>query len=156
MLLTISTETIIFLGVVLILFIWIVRLELRLRRLTKGADGKSLEGNIRKMGENITSLEEFRSEVRTYLDKVEKRLSQSIQGTATVRFDAFSGTGEGGRQSFATAFIDENGDGVVLSSLYRRDNIGVFAKPIKRNFSVYGLTEEEKEVLKKAQDTLVS
>jgi len=40
---------------------------------------------------------------------------------------------------------------VVLSSLYARDRMSIFAKPVKNNKSEYELTEEEKEALKKAE-----
>ena len=45
--------------------------------------------------------------------------------------------------------LNEDGDGVVLSSLYARDRMSVFAKPIKNNKSEYELSNEEKEVLSK-------
>ena len=47
--------------------------------------------------------------------------------------------------------LNEEGDGVVLSSLYSRERMSIFAKPIKNNKSEYELSAEEKEVLKKAQ-----
>jgi hypothetical protein len=64
-----------------------------------------------------------------YLTTVEKRLKKSIQGVETVRFNPFKGTGAGGNQSFSTAFVNEKGDGVVLTSMYARDRISMFAKP---------------------------
>ena len=47
--------------------------------------------------------------------------------------------------------LDEDGNGVVLSSLYSRERMSVFAKPIKNNKSEYELTAEEKEALKGAE-----
>ena len=47
--------------------------------------------------------------------------------------------------------LNEEGDGVVFSSLYSRERMSVFAKPIKNNKSEYELTSEEKEALKKAE-----
>ena len=101
----ISTDIIILAGFILILSAWIIRLEVRFQRLTRGENGKSLEGVIRQIGTGQQNLEHFRSEIETYLKDVERRLSRSVQGVATVRFDAFAGTGEGGKQSFATAFF---------------------------------------------------
>jgi hypothetical protein len=45
---------------------------------------------------------------------------------------------------------DEN-DGVIMSSLYARDRMSIFAKPIKSGKSEFELTAEEKEVLEKAK-----
>jgi len=47
--------------------------------------------------------------------------------------------------------LNEDGDGVVFSSLYSRERMSIFAKPIKNGKSEYELTEEEKEALKKAK-----
>jgi len=40
---------------------------------------------------------------------------------------------------------------VVFSSLYSRERMSVFAKPIKNNKSEYELSAEEKEALEKAK-----
>jgi len=47
--------------------------------------------------------------------------------------------------------LDEEGNGVVLSSLYSRERMSIFAKPIKGGRSEYDLTAEEKEALNKAR-----
>ena len=47
--------------------------------------------------------------------------------------------------------LNEDGDGVVLSSLYSRERMSIFAKPILNRKSVYELTSEEKEALEKAR-----
>ena len=39
--------------------------------------------------------------------------------------------------------LNEEGNGVVLSSLYSRERMSIFAKPIKNGKSEYELTEEE-------------
>jgi len=70
----------------------------------------------------------------------------------TIRFNPFKGNGSGGNQSFSTAFVNEEGDGVVISSLYSREHISVFAKPIKKMSSEYEMTKEEKDSLEKASE----
>ena len=78
---------------------------------------------------------------------ISNKTKQSIRGLETIRFNPFSD--QGSNQSFAIAMLNEDGDGVVLSSLYARDRMSVFAKPIKNNKSEYELSNEEKEVLSK-------
>ena len=63
----------------------------------------------------------------------------------------FEGTGEGGQQSFATAFLSEEGNGVVVSSIRARDRVGIYAKPIASHASEYELTEEERAAIAKAR-----
>ena len=85
---------------------------------------------------------------------MEKRLDQSVRGIGTVRFNPFKGTGDGGNQSFATALLDENENGVVLSTLYTRERVGIYAKPLKSGKSEYELTGEEREAVKQAKEKM--
>ena len=77
-----------------------------------------------------------------------------MTGVETVRFNPFKGDGSGGNQSFSTAFVNEEGDGVVISSLYSRERVSVFAKPVKKMSSEYEMTAEEKESLQKAKEAI--
>jgi hypothetical protein len=140
--------------VTILLVVSITRLEMRLRRLTAGKDGVSLEHSIADAHEALAKLKEFQNDSVSYFTEVEERLGRSIQAVETVRFNPFKGTGEGGYQSFSTAFVSEKGDGVVLSSLYSRERISVFSKPLEKFQSQFDLTEEEKEVLDSAKKNL--
>ena len=59
----------------------------------------------------------------------------------------------GANQSFATALVNQHGDGVIFSSLYGRERTSVFSKPLKNHTSEHGLSEEEKQAVKKAKET---
>lgn len=136
------------LGVALVFLVaWIVVLERRIGRLLSGKNGSSLEQTINHNSASIESLFKFRDDVHVELAKIDARMKKKLQGAKTKRFNPFAGTGNGGNQSFATALLDESGDGVVLSSLYSREKVSIFAKPIKNRTSEFELTEEEKEVL---------
>lgn len=80
------------------------------------------------------------------------RISTSIRGCATVRYDAFADTG--GKQSFATAFITESGSGVIISSIYSRARVTTYAKPIQQFKSTYELSVEENQALTEARKSL--
>ncbi len=140
--------------VIVILIIWIVRLEVKLRKLLSGKDGKSLEDAIVKNKESIALLETFQKECVGYFKNIENRLKRSIQAVETIRFNPFKGTGEGGNQSFATSFLSERGDGVVVSSLYSRDRVSVFSKPLASFKSTFDLTEEESTVIDSSKKKL--
>lgn len=131
--------------------IWLFVLYHRLKNLLRGKNAQSLEGVISTLGTDIQELKKFQGESTHYFKNVEKRLRRSIQGVETIRFNAFKGIGEGGSQSFAVALLSEEGDGVALSSLYARDRMSVFAKPIKNFTSENGLTEEERDAVSKAK-----
>ena len=87
-----------------------------------------------------------------YLKTINQKLQKSIRGVETVRFNPFKDSGS--NQSFATAFLNEEGDGVVISSLYSRERVSIFAKPVKHLVSSYELSEEERGALQNAKDSL--
>jgi len=144
--------SLIILAVILIAII--IRLEIRIKRLMRGENGASLEKAFNSMQGDISNLHKFEEDMKNYLTDVEKRLRRSVQAVETIRYNPFKGTGSGGNQSFATGLISEEGNGVVISSLYSREHVSVFSKPVKSHKSEFELTEEELEVLNKAKEAL--
>ncbi len=136
---------------VLALLALILQLALRRRfvRLALGRNG-SIEESIAVLTREGKELKEFRTELEKYLKLAESRLRGSVQGVGVVRFNPFV-SGQGGNQSFAAAFLDERGSGVVLSTLYARDRVGVYAKPLESGISSFELSDEEKEAVAKAK-----
>ncbi len=136
-------------GVTAILAIWVIRLEVRIRRLLSGKNGKSLEESILSIKSGVDELRLARKHGDMRYADLRERLRRSISRIETVRFNPFRGTGSGGNQSFVTAFTDEEGNGVIVSGIYARDSVSVYAKPIKTFNSEFNLSDEEKEVLEK-------
>lgn len=141
----------IFTAVILVLSIWLFVIDRRIKKLLSGKNAQSLEGVISALGEDIRALKSSQEATSAYLKTSEERLKKSIQNVETIRFNAFKGNGEGGNQSFAVALLSEDGDGAVISSLYARDRVNVFAKPIKNFTSEFEMTEEEKEVVARSK-----
>jgi hypothetical protein len=134
-------------AIAIILLVLVIWMYLKLRKFLVAGDAKNIGESLTKVSGQLSELQEFKSGMEEYLTGVEKRLRKSVQSVSTVRFNPFKGTGGGGNQSFATAFLDEDGDGVVISSLYARDHVSVFSKPIKKHASDYELSEEEKQAV---------
>ncbi|KKR47427.1 MAG: hypothetical protein UT90_C0005G0058 [Parcubacteria group bacterium GW2011_GWA1_40_21] len=132
--------------------LWLIRFEIKLRRLL-GGKNQSLDSTISEIRKELSAITKYRDASEKYLESVERRIRKSVTGVETIRFNPFKGDGSGGDQSFSTAFVNEEGDGVVISSLYSRDRVSVFAKPIKKLSSEYEMTKEEKESLNKAKDS---
>lgn len=148
----IKLETILFIffGVItLINIVWIIKTEKRLKRFFSGKKAKDLEESIDTLEENISRLKSAKENMEKEITEINKKLKKSIRGLETIRFNPFPD--QGSNQSFAVGMVNEDGDGVVFSSLYSRDRMSVFAKPIKNSKSEYELTAEEKEVLIKAK-----
>ena len=132
-------------ALLVIAFALIIWLHIRMKKLLSG-DAQSIEETLVAVKKDIQKLSSSKEKVEKTLLDVDRRLKRSIQGVGTVRFNPFKGT-SGSNQSFVTAFLSEEGDGVALSSLYSRDRVSVFAKPIKNRSSEYELTDEEKEAI---------
>ena len=131
-----------------VLVLWMFSLQNRISKLLAGKSGINLEDTINKNASSIDELFRARTEIKAELAVFDERIKKKLHGAKTVRFNPFQGTGSGGNQSFATALLDEKGDGVVLSSLYSREKLSIFAKPVKNRVSEFELTDEEQEVLK--------
>ncbi|MBI2096163.1 MAG: DUF4446 family protein [Candidatus Taylorbacteria bacterium] len=140
--------------ITLLLALAILKIERRLQRLLTGKKGENLDEIVETIGKELSASKKWREMLENYLETVEKRVRKSIRGVRTIRFNPFKGTGSGGNQSFATAFLNEEGEGVVVSSLYSRDRVSVFAKPLKPDGSEFELTDEEREAIKSAKETL--
>ncbi len=136
--------------VLVIALVWLIRFEIKFARIVKGTGSVTIEDSLVHIQKQIDTLEVFKKETLEYMAGAETRIRRSVQGIETIRFNPFKGTGAGGNQSFATAIINQNGEGIVLSSLYSRDRVSIFAKSITNFTSDFELSDEEKEVLKKA------
>jgi hypothetical protein len=137
----------------LLSLIYATLLERRLSKLTVGRSG-SLEESLTILSRDMREIQQFKSEVEKYLKLVEQRLRGGVSGVGVVRFNPFSNGGQGGNQSFATALMDEEGNGVVLSTLYARNHVGVYAKPLESGKSTYELSDEEKSAIAEAQKAI--
>lgn len=131
---------------------WVLSIELRLKKIFKGKKAQDLEEVFVSLGEELKKLDIAQEEIKKYLESAEKRLKNSIQSINTVRFNPFGDSGS--NQSFSIAFLNENNDGVVISSLHSREGVRIYAKPIKNRQSEYTLTEEEKEAIKNTSHEL--
>lgn len=148
-----TQEILIGIGILLLVLIaLVIHFELRLRKILRGTKAETIEDSLSLIEHDIKGLKNFKTEAGNYLTEVEKRLGKSIQGIGTVRFNPFKGEGIGGNQSFASCFISEKGDGLIISSLYSRNHVSIFSKPVKDYKSEYELTGEEKESLLQAKE----
>ena len=72
-----------------------------------------------------------------------------LQRIGLVRYDAFATVA--GEQSFSLALLDGDGNGIVLTGLYARTDIRVYAKPVVQGASSLALTEEEQAAIAQAR-----
>ncbi len=98
--------------------------------------------------DEVSDTRESLRALETHLKSVDARLLRSIQYVGMIRFNPFKDAG--GDQSFALALLDEAHNGMVISSLYSREGVRVYAKPLEAGKSSYSLSEEEAEAMRRA------
>jgi hypothetical protein len=129
----------------LIVFLYTIYLHIKIQRFTKGEKGSSLEGIIRANIENAEKIEKTNEIILKHLELLDSKVTNSVRSAKIVRYKAFES--HGSNQSFSLALLDEEGNGVVLTSLHAHDRINTFAKPVEDYKSTYELTEEELNVI---------
>jgi len=134
--------------VAIIAVIWNFHTERRLHQLLLGKNAGTLEGSINTLIRAVELAHNRQDETETHLKIVDSKLRRTIRDAETIRYNPFHDSGS--NQSFATAFVNDDGDGVVISSLYSRERVSVFAKTVTKGKSEYELTEEENTVLQKS------
>lgn len=135
--------------------IWLFILQRRLdrtladvRALLTGAQGADLGAILRDYAAQVQRTAAQVDELSQQVQRLEEILRHSLQQVGVVRFNPFPDTG--GDQSFAIALLDAQGDGVVLSGLYSRAGVRVYAKPVEGGTSTYHLSAEEEEAIVRA------
>ena len=140
----------VFTGIVILAgAIWTIVTEKRLKRFFLGRKAKDLEDTIIILEQEITKLNKARDNIEKEIVAINTKLKKSIRGLEAIRFNPFPD--QGSNQSFAIGMLDEEGDGLVISSLYSRERMSIFAKPVKNGKSEYELSTEEKEALRRAE-----
>ena len=130
----------------------------RVRASQKAVLGTSGQRDLVTHAENIEIgfaqlqglVEETFRRVEERLEGDERRIERGISRTAVIRYDAY---GEmSGRQSSSMALLDENGTGVVLSSILHRDQARLYVKGVRDGRSELELSPEEDEAIRTAMD----
>jgi hypothetical protein len=117
--------------------------------LMKGVEGENLERMLLdqiKQVDNVTiKVDNLNDQYRTLKNASEL----CLQRIGMIRFNAFKDTGSD--LSFSVAILDANNDGVVISSIFGRDESRVYGKPVQKGKSQYSLSDEEQAALQMAQ-----
>jgi hypothetical protein len=139
----------------LIIFFWLstitVFLILAIRRyqkLTKGVKSGSLDKIIQKL---LADQEKSQKEIasgRGEIALIKDRAKNYFQKMALVRYNPFNQTG--GNQSFSLALLDEENNGIVISSFHSREGTRLYAKTVSLGKTDEAFSKEEKAAIKEA------
>lgn len=145
--------TLIFFGVtglwLLIITIILIRTLSHYNRLTAGVSKKDLVSALNHL---ISVSGQNTDDLKSLSEKFGKEVTENkkhFQRLGFRRYNPFTDTG--GDQSFSAAFLDDNGDGIMISSLHSRENTRLYAKKVEKGkVLAQALSKEEQEVIKEA------
>ncbi|WP_297963144.1 DUF4446 family protein [uncultured Anaerovibrio sp.] len=120
----------------------------RYKKMMTGVDGANLERLIIGCVDDAKAVSDENKKLREDLDSARALLQQAITKVAVVRFRAFEDMGSD--LSYAVAMLDSDNNGVVMSSIFGREDSRSYVKPITSGTSTYAMTGEEEEALKQA------
>ncbi len=142
-------------GFVLLLFICYTALFVQTRALRKrlavlmqGDEGQSLEQILHQHLQKVESAVQRQETLEQAVGVLQAQVPRCISRAGMVRYNAFADVG--GEQSFAIALLDSKGNGMVLTSLYSRSEMRVYAKTIQDGRASHNLSDEEKRAIQEA------
>ncbi|MDI6873545.1 DUF4446 family protein [Candidatus Solincola sp.] len=133
---------------VFVLFRQLSLLRRNVTILKRGVDGSSLLEKVASQALQIQDIYRILEQHATEKEYLTEVLAGSLQRVAVVRFDAFDDMG--GKLSYSVAMLDENGDGVIFTSIYGRNENRTYAKAVKNGRASHVLSREEEEALRRA------
>ena len=136
-------------AIILNLYLNLRYLKKRYRKMMTGVDNGNLERMLIGHIDEVRRVQQENAEIRAEAERQDALLQQAITRVGVVRFRAFADMGSD--LSYAVALLDSHNDGVVLSSIFGREDSRSYVKPIKDGQSQYMLTDEEKQALADAE-----
>jgi hypothetical protein len=109
---------------------------------------ETLRGILQGQSQQIQRLERAIRALHGTDKKQQTQIEGSVRNVALLRYDAFEDVG--GRLSFSCALLDDQGNGVVLTSINGRQETRVYAKPVTLGRSSHNLSLEEEESIRRA------
>jgi hypothetical protein len=131
--------------------------------LTRVRDLVELHDNLISGGDGsaatrLGALEQGAAAHREQLERLAGRIGElealaasDLSRAGFVRYDAFAGSGSG--LSYALALLNRRGDGVVLTSIYSRDDTRTFGKPVTAFKPTVQASAEELEAIERARNS---
>ncbi len=116
--------------------------------LKRGVEGTSLVDKVANQALQIDDLFALLDEQSRQKDYITDVLAGAMQRVAVVRYDAFDDMG--GKLSYSATLLDENGDGVIFTSIYGRNENRTYAKAVRSGTASHVLSMEESESLRRA------
>jgi len=115
------------------------------RLLAGGDSGEDLLAAVARQVESVDRLRGKLNLIGRETAQLRQRTSSLVRTVGFTRYDAFPDIG--GQLSYSAAFLDEAGDGVVLSTINGRSDTRSYAKPVRGGHSDHNLSDEERTAI---------
>ena len=120
----------------------------RYKKMMTSVDGANLKRMIIGCIDSTKAVADENAKLWEENKAIKELLSKALTKVAIVRFRAFEDMGSD--LSYAVAMLDSHNNGVVLSSIFAREDSRSYAKPIVNGTSTYPMTSEEEDALRQA------
>jgi len=140
----------------IVIFILLGTLMLKQRKLGQHIETlgqKAAEGNlpfiINQSYEKLTQLTDDQDKLNQYYGKLFRQIDSTLQNVGLVRYNAFDEMG--GNLSFSLALLNNQKDGLILTSINGRNTNRIYVKHLVAGVSSdHPLTAEETQAIKQA------
>ena len=126
------------------------RLLRQSRQLATGVEGQPLDELLQKILDRGVVESQTLTRLESDLTQLGAEVQSHIQNVGLVRYNAFDDTG--GDQSYALALLDDHGNGAIVNGLFHRTECRVYVKPVQDWKSIYSMSDEESEAIRKARE----
>ena len=120
----------------------------RYRKMMTGVDGANIERMLMGHIDEVKKVVATNDRIDAENQRLDALLQTALTRVGVVRFRAFEDMGSD--LSYAVALLDSHNNGVVLSSIFGREDSRSYVKPIKDGKSTYTMTAEEEKALQEA------
>lgn len=136
--------------VVLIMIGMLAGTRKRIAQLTRGGSGQNLEDVLNMHMDQLDQTAGRIELIEQAVGVLQAQIPACVQKLKMIRYDAFDDVG--GELSFSLALLDQRGEGVVITSVYSRMDVRVYAKSIQNGRASHALSKEEERVLRETVD----
>lgn len=121
----------------------------RYKKMMTGVDdGANLERMLLGHIDETRSVAQENEKLKAENKRIDDLLKRALTRVSVVRFRAFEDMGSD--LSYSVALLDSHNNGVVMSSIFGREDSRSYVKPIENGNSTYQLTAEEEQALREA------
>ncbi len=115
-----------------------------------GGSGAPATARLDTIEKRLGELDVFRSRTDVRIEELERVARLDVHRVGFHRYNAFADTGSD--LSYALALLNREGDGVVVSSIWSREETRTYGKSVAKFTTVQDASKEELEAIERARN----